>query len=370
MSSVYGVFRVQKIKCSNGGGLAARLKHSTREVIAENIDENRSVFNSVEGAKTYAAAKKEISRLWETVDKRRSDSVGVIETMITTTGKLPKGDEKQFIELSKKQLKEMYGENIVSLFIHRDEKETHIHCFSVPLETKYVEKTRLSDEEKSNLKNRLKELNIEFQEVPKKPKKDAKPEEWEKYKSEKIAYDRYKTRIKPILKDLNISKKETTLSCQPIMGNREILRMWQDSWHKNVFSHFGLDRGELKKRGEKDKYKSPTSLKKWSENLKKLEKELVSAYENFNKNSDFLVPGKNENTQEYYKRIRFSLVGIMEELKKLKNWQDIYIKLTPSQLREVADFKQKELDQEKERALEKPEKTTMRLTKVENWREI
>ena len=60
----------------------------------------------------------------------------------------------------------------------------------------------------------------------------------------------------------------------------------------------------------------------------------------------------------------------MEELKKLKNWQDIYIKLTPSQLREVADFKQKELDQEKERALEKPEKTTMRLTKVENWREI
>ena len=59
MSSVYGVFRVQKIKCSNGGGLAARLKHSTREIIAENIDENRSVYNSVEGANSYAKAKKE-----------------------------------------------------------------------------------------------------------------------------------------------------------------------------------------------------------------------------------------------------------------------------------------------------------------------
>lgn len=278
---VFGVFRIQKIKCSNGGGLAKRLKHSTREFIADNVDKTRLNLDEREGANTYAEAIEKIRSLWKKADTRRSDSVGVLESIVTTTGKLPKGEEKDFLDKAKKQLKEMFGEdNIIGLYVHRDEKETHIHCFSVPLETKKVEKKHLSAGEILLLKSRLAEEKIEYQEVPKKPKKDAEQKEWEQYKKQKKDYEKYKAKIKPILESFGLSKTETTLSCQKICGSAYALSQQQDIWYEKVFKDFGLERGSKKERNTPEKYRNPTNLKKWAEKLEQDQKEFDEKVEN------------------------------------------------------------------------------------------
>lgn len=275
---VYGIFRVQKIKVSNGGGLRNRIEHSTREFVADNVDKTRLKFDEKYGAENYAEAIAKIRELWAKADTKRSDSVGVLETLITTTGILPKGEESDFVEKSIEQLKKMYGENLVCYFVHKDEKEAHIHAFSVPLETKEVEKKHLSADEIQKLKTYLESKKIKFQNPPKRPKAEADPKEWEKYKKAKKDYEKFKKEIKPILKELGFSKIETTLSCQSICGSSAILSKQQDLWHKAVFKQFGLARGgedEIKR-----SYRNPTKVHKWAENLEAKELKLKEKIEN------------------------------------------------------------------------------------------
>lgn len=358
---VYGVFRVQKIKCSNGGGLAKRLKHSTREFVADNIDKTRLKLDEKIGAQTYYEAVEKIRKLWDKADTKRSDSVGVLETLITTTGKLPKGQEADFIFKSVEQLKKMYGENLVGYYVHRDEKETHIHAFSVPLETKEVEKKHLSADELQKLKDKLSENKIAFQEVPKKPGKEADSREWEKYKKQKKDYEKFKKQIKPFMQELGFTKTETTLSCQSICGSAYVLSQQQDLWHKEVFSHFGLERGNKKEKQTPEKYKNPTKVKKWAEKLEAKEQELeerekniasemLEKYKqtkkNFLKGSniesfELPAPEKNEKAKDYILRIQPDIDSLFDSS---KIFEQEYWKLYRRHPKEIEAARQEERD--------------------------
>lgn len=272
-SSVCGIARIHKIKCSNGGGLSKRIEHNLREFVSDNVDTSRLELDEFIGATTRQEIISQIHQRWNTATTRRKDNVGVLEVLVTTTGKLPKGTEKDFIEQSLQQLKGLYGEeNFIGAYIHRDEKETHIHSFIVPLEEKKVEKNRLSTEEQNLLKQELDKRRIEFLTPPKKPSKDCTDEKlWAVYKKNKKNYEKFKTRIKPILEELGISKTERVLSCQKYCDGKESLSQFQDLWYNSVFKKFGLARGEI---GNKRRKWQPAELKKWQENLERKEQEL------------------------------------------------------------------------------------------------
>lgn len=337
---IYGVFRVQKIKVSNGGGLKKRLQHSTREIIKDNIDTTRLCQNEYFGAQNYAEAKEKIIELWQKADNRRSDNVGVLETIITTTGKLPQGEEKDFIEKSVNRLKKMYGENLVAYMIHRDEKETHIHAFSVPLETKITEKKHLSAEELSQVKILCEKRGIKFLNVPKKPKKDADPQKWQEYKKNKKAYDKFKKEVKPILEELGFSKTQTALSCQSVCGSAYALSTQQDLWFEEVFQHFGLERGEKKKRNEKEKYIGPTSLKQWQNNLEVKEKDL-DAKEQIFFSREGKIQTKEEELKEYAAKLK--------ELEKQYKDMEEKLEKTLQDRKEILDEREKILNEYKEK---------------------
>lgn len=280
---VNGIMRCQKIKCSEGGKLSGRIAHNLRENLPDNVDEDRIELNEVYGAKTREQIFARVREQWDKATTRRSDNVGVLELVITTNGELPEGNEKDFIADTEKQLAELYGaENLINYVVHKDEKEVHIHAFVVPLETKKVEKTRLTKNEEEILKAELEKNGIEFQSVPKKPKKNAEPEIWEKYKKLKKDYEIYKQQIKPILENLGFSKSETILNAQKICADKLTMSHWQDVFYENVFKKYGLARGEkFYEKNEKQKKYSPPSLKKWNESLIKQTKDLELDQENF-----------------------------------------------------------------------------------------
>lgn len=283
MKQPNGIMRCQKIKCSEGGKLSGRIAHNLRENLPENVDAERIELNEVFGAKTREQIFARVREQWEKATTRRSDNVGVLEFIITTTGELPQGEEKDFIADTEKQLAELYGaENLINYAIHRDEKEVHIHAFVVPLETKKIEKTRLTKAEEEQLKVELKKNGIEFQSVPKKPGKNADPELWEKYKKLKKDYEIYKQQIKPILENLGFSKSETILNAQKICADKLTMSHWQDVFYENVFKKYGLARGEkFYEKNEKQKKYSPPSLKKWNDSLIQQTKDLELDQENF-----------------------------------------------------------------------------------------
>lgn len=270
-SKVYGVVRIEKIKCSNGGGLSRRIQHNIRESIADNVDQKRTPQNEYYGATTRAEIISRIHERWKLADMRRKDSVGALEVLVTTTGKLPKGDEKDFLEDAISQLKNMYGEdNLIGYYIHKDEKETHVHAFVVPLETKKIEKTRLSNEDQKELKKYLLENKIDYMTPPKKPGKDGSAGDWEEYKRNKFKYEKYKQKIKPFLEQIGASEEKKILSVQKYCDGQKALSKFQDEWHKKVFAKYGLDRGE---KAEHKKTYSPTKLHKWQEKIEQKEAE-------------------------------------------------------------------------------------------------
>lgn len=267
----YGIVRIQKIKVSDGGGLSKRIDHALRLHVSDNVDKSRVKLDEFHGAATRKDIFQKIRERQALATTRRKDGVGVLEVVATTTGARESGTEEEFLAAIEKQLNELYGaENVVGWYVHRDEKEVHVHSFVVPLETKKVEKTRLTVEEEEKLQAKLEEKKIKWQAVPKKPDKDADAKAWDSYKAAKKKYEKYKTDIKPILQELGISKTETLLTCQKYCDGKAAMSALQDLWFKNVFEQFGLERGE-KNSGKKY---SPTKLHKWQQQLDEKEADL------------------------------------------------------------------------------------------------
>ena len=171
----FGVFRMDKVKMSAGGKLYRLIMHFLRKDIADNVDTTRVKDDTFIGASTPKEIYDAIRGRWDLVDGLRSDAVGVLDCLATTTNGLPKGEEQEWIDDVIAELKSFYGEeNFIGAYIHRDEKEVHVHSLIVPLETKEVEKTRLTAAEQEQLKAALEADNKKFLTVPKKPDKEEK----------------------------------------------------------------------------------------------------------------------------------------------------------------------------------------------------
>lgn len=308
----YGIVRIQKIKVSDGGGLSKRIDHALRLHISDNVDKSRVKLDEFHGAATRKDIFQKIRERQALATTRRKDGVGVLEVVATTTGARESGTEEEFLAAIEKQLNELYGaENVVGWYVHRDEKEVHVHSFVVPLETKKVEKTRLTVEEEEKLQEKLEEKKIKWQAVPKKPDKDADERAWKKYKADKKAYEKYKADIKPVLEELGFSKTETLLTCQKYCDGKAAMSALQDLWFKNVFEQFGLERGE-KNSGKKY---SPTKLHKWQQQLDEKEADLKQ------REKDLKQREKSELKDLEQKKtdLGFEIASLEAKVSKLKN---------------------------------------------------
>ncbi len=268
----YGVVRIQKIKVSDGGGLSKRYDHAFRKHISPNVDRERVQLDEYYGPETRADFFRAIRARQSLATSRRSDNVGLLEVLATTTDGLPQGSENDWINDCVTRLKKMYGEeNLIGYAVHRDEKETHVHAFVVPLTTKKVEKTRLTKDEEERLQAACRTHGIQFQRPPKKPEKSCTDQNvWNTYKAAQKTFETFKKAAKPLLAEIGAVKTETVLDAQKFCANRERMSAFQDWWYEFVSKKYGLERGD---QGRSKTY-SPTNLHRWHQNLKATENTL------------------------------------------------------------------------------------------------
>ena len=266
-----GVTRIHKVKVSAGGEVTRRYEHAFRKRISANVDTERVELDECYGPESRVEFFRQLRARQRLATSRRSDNVGLLEVMVTTTDGLPQGDEKDWIKDSVDVIKSMYGEeNFLGYAVHHDEKETHIHAFVVPLLTKKIEKTRLTLEEEERLQKLCEEKKIDFLRPPKKPKGCTDQTVWDKYKDDVKAYDEFKKQIYPLLVEIGAVKTETVLDAQKFCADRQTMSRFQDAWWELVSKKYGLERGEK----NSQKTYAPTDLHKWHERLKEQEKHL------------------------------------------------------------------------------------------------
>ena len=211
----YGILRVEKIKLADGGGLRGRAMHDFRQF--KGYGDTSS--NEYEGCRTYEELRKKAGERWATLTgKPRSDAVGMLEVMVTTTaGHLPKEREEEFFVSVRREVEQWYGaENVLAMAVHRDETTPHCHIFVAPIERKAVKKNRLSKEEKRRV--------------------DA-GEGWP-------------------------TSDKVQLNAKKLLDGKESLSRLQTNFHAHVFRAFGLERGEISVNDEEKKKNVRSNLKK------------------------------------------------------------------------------------------------------------
>ena len=164
MSPIYAIMRFKKYKGPEIGRIEAH-DERTKETYASNpdVDTSRSKFNYhlVEPAGKYRAMSE--ARIAEVGCRTRTDSVRMVETLVTASPQLFKkmSDEeiRAFFERAMKFFEKKIGkENIISAVVHMDEKTPHLHMTFVPI----TEDGRLCAKEIIGNKKRLTEWQDEF----------------------------------------------------------------------------------------------------------------------------------------------------------------------------------------------------------------
>ena len=214
----YGILRVEKIKLADGGGLRGRAMHDFRQF--KGYGDTSS--NEYEGCRTYEELRKKAGDRWATLTgKPRSDAVGTLEVMVTTTaGHLPKEREEEFFASVRREVEQWYGaENVLAMAVHRDETTPHCHIFVTPITRKAVKKNRLNKEEK---------------------KRVEAGEDWPT--SEKVQ-----------------------LNAKKLLDGKESLSRLQTNFHAHVFMAFGLERGEISVNDEEKKRNVRSNLRRKEE---------------------------------------------------------------------------------------------------------
>ena len=118
-----GVTRIHKIKVSAGGEVTRRYEHAFRKRISANVDTERVELDECYGPESRVEFFRQLRARQRLATSRRSDNVGLLEVMVTTTDGLPQGDEKDWVKDSVDVIKSMYGEeNFICYAVHHDEK--------------------------------------------------------------------------------------------------------------------------------------------------------------------------------------------------------------------------------------------------------
>ena len=290
----YGIIRVEKIKKADGGSVDKLAKHCLRE-FKNNFDKKLTKLNEYDET-SVEAVKMALHDKWDNLTgKPRSDAVGALSVVITTTEKaLNPLEEKQFFDDCKKELSTWYGkENILMWSIHRDETTPHVHALIVPIEKKEMKVKRLSNKQIEMVKKGY------------------------------IAHP---------------SETKTVLNCRKITGGKEKLEQMQTTFFKNVFKKYGLDRGELTRKSPDKKTNLRPSV--WKKQ-KRMEKENIVAVENMediflkemkNKYQYDLRPVKKiiprkkfrESQRKYKNRIIPVIQGYEEKVVEISNDNNSY----------------------------------------------
>ena len=139
MPPTYAIMRFKKYKGPEISRIEAH-DERTKETYASNpdVDTSRSKnnFHLFEPAGKYRAMFEK--RIAEVGCRTRSDSVRVVETLVTASPHFFKGKSKkevrEFFELAMKFFEEKIGkENFISAVVHMDEKTPHMHFSFVPI---------------------------------------------------------------------------------------------------------------------------------------------------------------------------------------------------------------------------------------------
>ena len=280
----YGILRVEKIKLADGGGLRRRATHDFRqnENVSKMFEPKLTRTNEYFVSSSYEQMITKARERWSTLTRQpRSDAVGMLEVMITTTAEaLSPMSEKAFFEDCMKEISSWYGaENVVGMAIHRDETTPHCHVFVTPISEKLVKPTR----------HKAGEIPVET--------------------------------------------CENRLDCKKVISDRKSLIKLQNDFHKAVFSKYGLSRGDhepdkkrnmrsdLRKRSERlDKREK--ALDKYESDLNKYEKNMVNHFAKTVKIINGLdgwkpqVPRKKkfgESQKRYYEQIVIPVVTAINE---------------------------------------------------------
>ena len=139
MPPTYAIMRFKKYKGPEISRIEAH-DERTKETYASNpdVDTSRSKYNIhlVEPTDKYRAMAEK--RIAEVGCRTRSDSVRVVETLVTASPHFFKGKSKnevmEFFELAMEFFEEKIGrENFISAVVHMDEKTPHLHFSFVPI---------------------------------------------------------------------------------------------------------------------------------------------------------------------------------------------------------------------------------------------
>ena len=139
MPPTYAIMRFKKYKGPEISRIEAH-DERTKETYASNpdVDPSRSKnnFHMVEPTGKYRAMSEK--RIAEVGCRTRSDSVRVVETLVTASPHFFKGKSKkevrEFFELAMEFFEEKIGkENFISAVVHMDEKTPHLHMTFVPI---------------------------------------------------------------------------------------------------------------------------------------------------------------------------------------------------------------------------------------------
>lgn len=135
----YGIFRIEKIRLSDGGEVIGRLKHMFREFNNDSFVPELTKLNKHfllnSSAEVMKAYKERIKSITTETYKPASNSVGCYECIFTTTaGAIPKERENEFFERSYNILCKVFGkENVLAGVSHSDETTIHSHWMITPI---------------------------------------------------------------------------------------------------------------------------------------------------------------------------------------------------------------------------------------------
>lgn len=267
----YGIFRIEKIRLSDGGETIGRLKHMFREFKNNSFDPELTKQNKhflVDSAEeAMKAYKTRIKSITTPTYKPQKNAVGLYECIFTSTaGAIPKERENEFFERSYNTLCKVFGsENVLAGVSHADETSIHSHWIITPIH-KTVHMLRRTNKEK--------EKGI------------------------------FRTRI------------QNQLNATHWTGRPELLSQLQDIMWSEVFKHFDLDRGEIELPSNRTKKKKnvrsdikkrekiisleEANQKKQKEELNKIEQELNIKKKQLEEEASILQTQKKDFQNKIY----------------------------------------------------------------------
>lgn len=261
----FGIMRVAKL--TTNGQMAGMDKHHQErdKVINANPELSKHNVTKYRGGENLLDSV--LKRIDDSGTKRKKDSVAVIEHLITYSPESRPKDLPQFWKDSVNWAIKTYGkDNVLGYSVHYDESTPHMHLYATPIKTK-----------EHTYKNR--------------------------YGSKTVT--------------------KTTLCAKDWLGGKQKLSALQDSFHQDVSSKHGLERGVKGSKAKHESIKSYYSRVNNASNIPDIPELSIEAPKRYSLNPQSDI---DKQTSEYTEKLssfsdelKNSLISESESLSKLKS---------------------------------------------------